>query len=364
MAVTSTVDAVQYTGTGSTSLFQVPFYFLQAADLLVERQTAAGAAPTALVLGTDYNVAGAGVLTGGTITLLGGNLASGAVLTIARDPALVQDTTFQAQGPIPASSLNNGLDLATMQIQAARTRANNAIQIPLVESLAGLTTVLPVAATRANQAVLFDASGNVTVGALTPAGSIAAVNLCQVVDTITALKALAVVPTSAVTYLVRGYSTIGDGGGGTFRWNSADTTSDNGGTVIALTANGSAAGRMDRITQNEPINAMWFGAFPNNSTDNLTPFTALAAFVNSIAIVNSDPVAVIFPRGQYVYSAGLAFTRPVVLLGADDVTLSYSGSGNAVTMGPSGLTISTFVPHQNYGVVGITFTGGASMIAG
>lgn len=161
MAVTSTVDQVQYTGTGALATYQVPFYFLQSADLLLELQTAAGVAPTPLVLGTDYTVAGAGVLTGGTITLVAGDLASGAVLTIARDPALTQEITFRAQGPIPASGLNNGLDLATMQIQAARTRANNAIQIPLVESLAGLNTTLPPAAVRASTVLGFDASGNV-----------------------------------------------------------------------------------------------------------------------------------------------------------------------------------------------------------
>ena len=159
MAVTSTVDQVEYTGTGSIATYQVPFYFLQAADLLLELQSAAGATPTTLIRDTDYSVAGAGVLTGGTITLLAGNLALGAILTIARDPALTQETTFQAQGPIPAAALNNGLDLATMQIQATRRIANNALRFPLVESLLGQNAELPAANKRANTNLGFGASG-------------------------------------------------------------------------------------------------------------------------------------------------------------------------------------------------------------
>ena len=62
-------------------------------------------------------------------------------------------------------------------------------------------------------------------------------NAIRFVDTIAALKALAV-PASAVTYFVRGYYALGDGGGGFYYWKSTDTTADNGGTVIALTVGG------------------------------------------------------------------------------------------------------------------------------
>ena len=66
-----------------------------------------------------------------------------------------------------------------------------------------------------------------------------------VIDTIAALKALAV-PSTSVTYLVRGYYAVGDGGGGHYWWNSADATADNGGTVIALDVGG--AGRFNLLS--------------------------------------------------------------------------------------------------------------------
>jgi hypothetical protein len=61
------------------------------------------------------------------------------------------------------------------------------------------------------------------------------------VDTIAALKALT---TYYDTVYVRGYYAPGDAGGGLFRWNSADTTTDNGGTIIIPNAGGT--GRWNR----------------------------------------------------------------------------------------------------------------------
>lgn len=65
-----------------------------------------------------------------------------------------------------------------------------------------------------------------------------------VIDSITALKALPL-PRGAVTYLVRGYAALGDGGGGIYYWNAADVTADNGGTVIQLNAGGD--GRFNKL---------------------------------------------------------------------------------------------------------------------
>lgn len=66
----------------------------------------------------------------------------------------------------------------------------------------------------------------------------------QVVDTIAVLKALSA-PSSAVTYLVRGYAAVQDGGGGFYWWDAASGTADDGGTVIQLNAGG--AGRFKKL---------------------------------------------------------------------------------------------------------------------
>jgi hypothetical protein len=63
---------------------------------------------------------------------------------------------------------------------------------------------------------------------------------------IAALKALPV-PTFSGTYIVQGYTTAGDGGQGIFFWNATDATADNGGTVLACTANGASNGRFNKL---------------------------------------------------------------------------------------------------------------------
>lgn len=65
----------------------------------------------------------------------------------------------------------------------------------------------------------------------------------NVVNTIAALKALA--PGAYATVLVLGYAAAGDGGTGTFWWNAADNTADNGGTIIQPNAGG--VGRWNRL---------------------------------------------------------------------------------------------------------------------
>jgi len=59
-----------------------------------------------------------------------------------------------------------------------------------------------------------------------------------------------------VTFEVLGYHSIGDGGGGLFRWNSANTDADNGGTIIQRTVGGD--GRFERVYIGK-IWANWFG---------------------------------------------------------------------------------------------------------
>lgn len=62
-------------------------------------------------------------------------------------------------------------------------------------------------------------------------------NVVGVVDTVATLKAMPA-PVGSPTYVVRGFASAGDGGGGVYWWNSGDTSADNGGTVIQLDAGG------------------------------------------------------------------------------------------------------------------------------
>ena len=108
------------------------------------------------------------------------------------------------------------------------------------------------------------------------------------------------------------------------------------------------------------IRPEWFGAVRDNSTDNNSSFTRMCSFVNQLGFIPK----VEFSPGTYKYSAGLSFTREVILNGARGVTLNYSGTGKAVTLGPSNLNSSTTFTNKVYEVRGLGFAGGGSMTHG
>lgn len=69
------------------------------------------------------------------------------------------------------------------------------------------------------------------------------------------------------------------------------------------------------------------------------------------------------PAGSYTYSTAMIFPGPMTLRCEKGTFLNYTGSGNAVTFGPTGLTSSGYSPLP-YTVDGCTFTGGASAAYG
>ena len=129
MAVTSPLNRTDTYGTGAVSVFQFPYYFLQNADLqvwLTDYTTVAAGVPTLLVYGTDYTVAGAGNVLGGSITLLGAPTSSvlptpptsTQEISIIRSPALTQELILPGSGPLNTASIVTEFDNLEMQIQA------------------------------------------------------------------------------------------------------------------------------------------------------------------------------------------------------------------------------------------------------
>ncbi len=120
-------------------------------------------------------------------------------------------------------------------------------------------TFLPQVDGGAYSVTLVDQLGNIYIVDMTaPTVPIdpAAGGIVQYVTTIATLRTQTGPATNA-TLVVRCYSTIGDGGGGTFCWDPTSTAADNGGTIIAPT--GIATGRWKRQFSG-PLDVLMFGA--------------------------------------------------------------------------------------------------------
>ena len=165
MTVSSSTARVSYSGNGSTQAFAVPFYFLSSSHLLVTLRSSAGV-ETPQVLGTDYTVTGAGVLTGGTVTMTTAP-ASGATLVIVRNVPLTQETDLQPNDRLPAETLEQTVDKLTMITQQLDEASDRAIKFPVSDS-SSFDTTLPVSSTRAGKYFKFGSTGAISLDSVAP----------------------------------------------------------------------------------------------------------------------------------------------------------------------------------------------------
>lgn len=320
MTVPSPTGATSYAGTGTTASFAFTWNVSQAADLVVLEWVPATGVITPLALNTDYTVSGFGIQTGGTVTLTAGNLPTGTSIFIASDPALVQLLLLQQGAPFNPADLMNALDYLCREVQAARRVANNGIQIPIVESLAGLITTLPAASQRAGKLAGFDAVGNVIATSPT-----VAISALVPVSNVAALRLVSTPASNGLIYATGGYFSTGDGGAGIYAWNATDTRADNGGTVIQIT--GVATGRFNLIISSV-VNPKQFGAKGDGVTNDYAAFVAAEAW----AFANGSSIWI--PDATYAVtcaSAGLGF-RVSVFTTAAIIKLTGSYVSDAYTI--------------------------------
>lgn len=160
MTVSTTTARVSYAGNGSTTAFNVGFYFLADSHLKVILRAADGT-ETVKTLTTDYTVSGAGNPSGGSITMLTAP-ATGQTLVILRNAPQTQDVDYQPNDPFPATTHEQALDKLTMIAQQLQNDVNRSLKIAETDST-NLTTTVPTSTLRANKALVFDADGALTI---------------------------------------------------------------------------------------------------------------------------------------------------------------------------------------------------------
>jgi hypothetical protein len=156
MTISSSTSRVDYVGNGSTTAFAVPFAFFDASELRVVARVIATGVETVQALGTNYTVSG-GNGTTGTVTA---TVAPAATVqwSILRNTRRTQDVDFQPNDPLPAETLERGLDRVVAIVQEIERDQLRSVRAAETDSTASLT--LPTQAERANRNLGFDVNGN------------------------------------------------------------------------------------------------------------------------------------------------------------------------------------------------------------
>lgn len=148
----------------------------------------------------------------------------------------------------------------------------------------------------------------------------------------TALRAYAGPHTSLY---IEGFSARGDGGAGTFRYDSTDTTSaDNGGTIIV-----DASNRRWKREFTGPVVPRWFGAVGDGTADDTTAITSALA----------SGLAVFGERKTYAVSGNLALPAGTTLLDIAFKQLSPAGGSRRTLYanGVSNITLRRVTVNRN-----------------
>lgn len=165
MTVQSTTSRADYRGNGVTTLFTIPFYFLDNSHVKVTRTDNSSVPPTVatLVLNSDYVVTGAGVTSGGQLQTTVAPTGTQTV-TVLRNVPFTQLIHYVPNDPFPAATHEQALDQLTMEVQELNEVTTHALQFPSYEPV---PAVLPAAANRASSLLGFDTNGLVTMLPLT-----------------------------------------------------------------------------------------------------------------------------------------------------------------------------------------------------
>lgn len=311
MTVSNQTSVVQYPGNGSTTIWPTGFRFFKNTDLVVVKRSVSGTT-TLLTLNTDYSVTGANALGGGSVTTTN-PLTIGELLTIARVLTVQQLTDLRNQGNYFAEIHEDVFDYLTMLIQQVGESDSRSLRHPRdsehyqAEARRIVDLEDPVDAQDATTKnwvstyfgnLIDGATGlvNTATGILYDTGNLfdfLKTGNARAVDNITALRALSGVRNQRA--FVYGYYAKGDGGGGEYYVDLADTvTADNGGSVIV-----GGDGSRWKIALTEAATVMQFGARANAGID-------MSAALTANALVSDN---VIIPPGQFRLSSSVTLAK-------------------------------------------------------
>lgn len=174
------------------------------------------------------------------------------------------------------------------------------------------------------------------------------------ITNIAALRALPVPPPSTTIY-VAGYTSLGDGGQGTFEYNPASSAGDNGGTIIAPNI---GSGRWIRgLPLANTFAVEWFGANVGSADNTATIQSAVTALTAGGTLL--------FQNAGYNITGTITISSPMTLscphfTSASTGNINATGSGNTIfKVNASDVTISGCLLNRAGSAVGTAIAVGS-----
>lgn len=128
MTLYSDQRKIIYQGNGTTTTFDVPFYFINNSDIQVSVSN--GQTVTDLVLNTDYTLSGAGDENGGVVTTTVA-VASGSEIAILRQVDYKQEMDIPENDRFPSKNMERALDRLTMQTQQLAEQVGRSVTVDI-----------------------------------------------------------------------------------------------------------------------------------------------------------------------------------------------------------------------------------------
>ena len=162
MTLSTTINKVSYSGTGSQDTFAYTYKIFSSSDIEVYIRNTLGT-ETKKTITTHYTVSNVGNASGGNIVFTVGNTPLNTdTVIIVRTVPLTQTFDYVLNDPFPSDSHEDGLDKLTMQVQQVKEEVDRSIKASVTNTIAS-TEFTQSSTDRANKLFGFDSSGNLTI---------------------------------------------------------------------------------------------------------------------------------------------------------------------------------------------------------
>ena len=159
MTISTTIIKNSYSGDDTTTVFAYAFKIATTADIEVIIRSSAGV-ETTKTLTTHYSVSGAGVATGGNVTM-GTAPVTGETLFLRRSTTRTQAVDLVENDPFTADSVEGAFDKNLAISQEVQEELDRSIKVSKTNTITS-SEFTTSASDRANKTLGFDASGDLT----------------------------------------------------------------------------------------------------------------------------------------------------------------------------------------------------------